>query len=65
MWSHDVTNEERNLLMPEGTIEEVIIGDRMPNEEKEDLKQCVKQYQPQAIVSIFTRNACEPPIMSL
>lgn len=58
MWAHGVTNEERNLLMPEGTIEEVIIGYRMPNEEKEDLIKYVNQYQPQAIISIFTRNAC-------
>lgn len=58
MWAHGVTNEERNLFMPEGTIEEVIIGYRMPNEEKEDLIKSVKRYQPQAIISIFTRNVC-------
>lgn len=52
MWNHKATTEERNIKLLPFTIKEVIIGESMNEKDMLDIISKVKQYQPQAKITI-------------
>lgn len=38
MWKNDISNAERNITLPEDCIVEIILGKRMSDKDKEEIK---------------------------
>lgn len=48
MWQHDVVDSERNIELPNDCIVQIILGAKMPDFEKEEIKEIVRCKYPNA-----------------
>ena len=48
MWTHNATNDERNIEIPNNCIVKIILGKKMPFHMKEEIKKIAKSKYPDA-----------------
>ena len=48
MWQHNVTNDERNIELPTNCIVKIILGKKMPLQDREEIKQIARINYPNA-----------------
>ena len=48
MWQYNVTNDERNIELPTNCIVKIILGKKMPLQDREEIKQIARINYPNA-----------------
>ena len=51
MWPQAATLEQRNIILPEDCLVEIILGKLMPEKSKDEIKKIAKEKYPKATIT--------------